>query len=1075
MSCTNEKLSTEKIDDLRVRGYDNTEVIHLRPAYVSMEIPMDRQHIPTKETAASWSHLNHLVDKMPPLLNADVGLLIGYESSELLCPLEVIPPTRSGEPYAQRTPLGWAIVGGDNRQYDTAVCHRITTATNGAFITNRHISTKEVMTSEAHSPYDYITPTLDELKDHPRHSMNDVNFIRQLEDGIQVKENGHYEMPLPFKVPSPDMPDNKSVAVKRFEGLKRRFQRDEIYKQEYTRFMTDIINKGFAEKCEDSPSHGKVWYIPHHGVYHPKKRKLRVVFDASARHQNVSLNDLLLQGPDLTNALLGVLCRFRRERVAVCCDVEQMFYQFYVDPKHRDFLRFLWYDGDLNKPPAEYRMTVHLFGASSSPGCANFGLKRAADEGEDKFGSDAANFIRNNFYVDDGLVSVATEDEAIALVDQTKQICKARGINVCKFVSNSEKVIQNIPIEERAKGMQDLEILRGGDPVERTLGLEWSIKQDSFKFSINLKDRPTTRRGLLSAVSSLFDPLGLLCPVIVVGKQILQDICKLKLDWDEALPQPIIDRWISWKNSLFQLESLRIPRCYQPENFGTLTDVQLHHFSDASQLGLGQCSYLRLKDDQGIVHCSLVMGKARVCPLKVINIPRLELSAAALSVKLARFLSRELDYNSVIEHFWTDSEVALGYINNDAKRFHVYVSNRVQQIRNYASTDQWHYVSTKENPADYASRGISAAQLQTSMWFTGPKFLWERDVFLEEEIPEVSEDDPEVKKCLAVVTHEQFDLDSRMTSFSKWSQAKRAIAFCLRFINSRKNSAKNDTSNVEMLQKAENEIVKSVQRAAFPDSIRVLSGSKIRSLKKRNVLFKLDPFLDEDGILRVGGRLGSSRLPGDEKHPAILPKNAHISKLIIQECHEAVNHQGRGMTVNRIRAMGYWILGCTSAVRSLIWKCVKCRKFRGTLETQKMSDLPDDRTEPAAPFSYCAVDLFGPFLVKEGRKELKRYGVLFTCLSSRAVHIETANSLSTDSFINSLRRMIAIRGPIRQLRSDQGTNFVGAKLEFQKEFEKLDQAQVSRFLENKGCDYFPFNMNVPSAPPVRLSVRLRHL
>ena len=168
--------------------------------------------------------------------------------------------------------------------------------------------------------------------------------------------------------------------------------------------------------------------------------------------------------------------------------------------------------------------------------------------------------------------------------------------------------------------------------------------------------------------------------------------------------------------------------------------------------------------------------------------------------------------------------------------------------------------------------------------------------------------------------------------------------------------------------------------------------------------------------------------------------------------------------MNRIRSAGYWIVGCSRVVRSYISKCVLCRRWRSTLQTQKMATLPEDRVEPAEPFSYCAVDLFGPFLIKEGRKELKRYGVLFTCMACRAVHIEAANSLSTDSFINCLRRMMAIRGPIRQLRCDQGTNFVGAKSEFQRKYEKMDHKKIETFLNSKGCDDIEFKMNVRLLP-----------
>lgn len=203
-------------------------------------------------------------------------------------------------------------------------------------------------------------------------------------------------------------------------------------------------------------------------------------------------------------------------------------------------------------------------------------------------------------------------------------------------------------------------------------------------------------------------------------------------------------------------------------------------------------------------------------------------------------------------------------------------------------------------------------------------------------------------------------------------------------------------------------------------------------MKKNSPLYKLDPFLDEDGILRVGGCLKRADLTPEAKHPAIVPKKGHVTDLIISHYHNSVEHQGRGMTLNRIRSSGLWIIGGSSAVSHHIAKCVYCQRLRGPVQEQKMADLPADRVQPAPPFSYCTVDYFGPWYVKEGRRELKRYGVLFTCMASRAVHIEVANSLTADSFISAYRRFVARRGPVSQIRSDQGINFVGARTSFSK-------------------------------------------
>ena len=189
-------------------------------------------------------------------------------------------------------------------------------------------------------------------------------------------------------------------------------------------------------------------------------------------------------------------------------------------------------------------------------------------------------------------------------------------------------------------------------------------------------------------------------------------------------------------------------------------------------------------------------------------------------------------------------------------------------------------------------------------------------------------------------------------------------------------------------------------------------------------MYRLDPYLDADGILRVGGRLRRSNMAESVKHPILWLRKSHITELIIEDCHHAIKHQGRGMTHNELRQRGYWVIGGTSAVGCFFSKCAICKRFRAPPQVQKMADLPKYRTEPVPPFTYSAVDYFGPFFIKEGRKEVKRYGVLFTGMSSPAVHIETSTTLETDSYINALRRFLAERGSVRQIRSDRGTNFV---------------------------------------------------
>lgn len=549
-------------------------------------------------------------------------------------------------------------------------------------------------------------------------SQEDMRFLKIMERGIHVNQDGHYEMPLPLKDSRANLPMNRTMAVKRLEQLRKKLERDPVYSHAYATFMQDMISKGYAEKVTqpDTANHGEVWYIPHHGVRHPKKpEKLRVVFDCSASFGGQSLNSRLLQGPDMTNKLVGVLVRFRQEPVALTCDVEAMFHQFSVCADQRDLLRFLWWENmDTSMPPTEYRMAVHLFGAVSSPACATFALRQIATDHEELFGSEAANFIRDDFYVDDGLKSVPDTQIAIALARQSRELCAQGELRLHKFSSNRKEVLQSIPQEDRAVNLSKLDLFSDELPSERVLGVHWDIAQDALSFQINLQEQPLTRRGILSTVSQVYDPIGMAAPVIFAGKHILQELCRENLQWDAPLPDEIFPRWEQWKSELHQLQALSVPRCYKPAEFGTIKSVELHHFSDASMKGYGCCSYLRLVNLKNEVHCTLVMGKARVTPLKSTTVPRLELTAAGTAVRVAQLLGKQMSYEQIQHHFWTDSRVVLGYINNEASRYHIFVANRVQLICDVTKTSQWRHVATKENPADLASRGCPASDLVQS-------------------------------------------------------------------------------------------------------------------------------------------------------------------------------------------------------------------------------------------------------------------------------------------------------------------------------------------------------------------------
>lgn len=276
----------------------------------------------------------------------------------------------------------------------------------------------------------------------------------------------------------------------------------------------------------------------------------------------------MLTGPDLTNGLTGVLNRFRKHPIAVMCNVERMFHRFHVDGNDRDYLRFLWWEnGDTASQPVEYRMKVHLFGASSSPGCANYGMKHLASQNEICYPA-AASFIRKIFYVDDGLISLESVDKTIKLVKEAQALCTKGKLHLHKFISNNRRVLESIDIKEHAAEVKNVDFHHDDLPVQGALGIRWNVERDAFCFKVLLNEKPATRRGVLSIVSSVYDPLGFLAPFILQGKKVLQEMCQRGISWDEPLPSELKPRWESWVNDLTNLEKIQIPRCFTPDNFG---------------------------------------------------------------------------------------------------------------------------------------------------------------------------------------------------------------------------------------------------------------------------------------------------------------------------------------------------------------------------------------------------------------------------------------------------------------------------------------------------------------------------
>ena len=458
MDCENVK-SKSKVVSLEVCDLEEKNSVELPIVFTRTKLPVAKEDIPRQDDVNRWPHLQGI---SLPQIDSDVELLIGNDVPLALEPKEV-RASSDGGPYAVKTILGWTINGPLGKGDKTT--RKVNRIHSDAELKLLNVQFEQFCNREFNDSRNDVDKAM---------SQEDKRALQMMEETAKLSD-GHYEVTLPWRNYPPQLSNNRILAERRLMLLKKRLTKDQELYRKYSEFMNTLLEKGYAQSVpEDQQNRAELpaWYLPHHPVVSPNKPgKVRVVFDCASKFQGTSLNDRLMQGPDLTNTLVGVLTRFRKESTAVMADIESMFYQVRVSPKDRTYLRFLWWPGsDLSATPREYQMLVHLFGGVSSPSCASFGLRKTADDNEEDFNKETVKVVKENFYVDDCLASVEHEDKAIQLVDQLRSLLSKGGFRLTKWISNSRRVIESVPESERATSVKDLDLEHL--PTERALGIQ---------------------------------------------------------------------------------------------------------------------------------------------------------------------------------------------------------------------------------------------------------------------------------------------------------------------------------------------------------------------------------------------------------------------------------------------------------------------------------------------------------------------------------------------------------------------------------------------------------------------------
>lgn len=854
----------------------------------------------------------------------EIDILIGAELFwDLLCIGQIKEP--NGVIY-QKTKLGWIL--------------------SGAFqipeVENKKVC---LFSRELHDSMQRFWE-LEEVTERKRNlSVEEENCETLFQETTKRHVDGKFIVKLPLKENLNELGNSCEEAKRRFLSLEQRFMRNEEFKEAYSNVINDYIDQNHMS--ETTTEEKGVFYLPHHAIIKitSETTKLRIVFDGSCKLQHgISINEAQRTGPTIQEDLLSILVRFRTYRYVVTADVAQMYRQIWIDAEQSKYQR-IWWREDPNSELKSYTLNTVTFGMTAAPFLAIRCLFEIANINEQRYPIEAQ-IIRRNFYVDDLLTGSDTIADLETIKTNITNILNQAGFNLRKWKDNytcspasAESLVQ---IPEASK----------------ILGLYWNKENDTFSFDINIQQRGVTKRSVLSTAAQLFDPMGLIAPIVVTAKLLIQELWQLKLSWDESIPSSLHNTWTKWIRELETLKEIEIPR---PVLASETTEIEMHGFCDASERAYGACVYLRSRDNQTGYTVKLLSAKSRVAPLKRVTLPRLELLGAVLLAQLVSTLRQQLPLKLSSIIYWSDSQITLSWIRASASRWKTFVANRVTLIQELTNISDWHYVKSKSNPADILSRGCYPSQLRNhEQWWDGPSFLT-GDVYYDD-IPFSDTKPPEEKGVKALLTTQQSEFP--FATFSNLNHLVRIFAWCLRFKDNATTKVRKQDGDLslEELNRALTRITKLSQIQAFPKEHETLKQSK--QINNNSKILSLNLFLDENDLIRVGGRLSKSSLKFNEQHPILLPRDATVTKLLFENKHKELLHAGPMLLLSTIRQK-YWPISGTNLAKKTVHKCIKCFRCNPKTHSALMGDLPAERTAVMSPFHTVGVDYGGPVIIKE--------------------------------------------------------------------------------------------------------------
>ena len=992
----------------------------------------------------SYRHLEAISNDLY-LSGGSIGLLIGTDFPDAFVDIHVIPGS-PGEPIAKRNCFGWYVMGQFSGQGDESFAIR--TVDVGTVSALEDMTKLLVQDTLGVKPTVFCTCKDNELKEN--------KFIKSIADSTEIVD-GRIQVRMPWSEDGPPKESNYDVAYQRMLSSEKTFKRKNCI--EDVQVEIQKLEQEFIVEIKQVDHNVPEWYLPMQAVLTPdRSTKLRLVYDASAKGQNgKSLNDHLEKGPNYINSLPNVLIAWRFDQVAYSGDMRKMFNQVRIHPDDQVFHRFLWRTNE-SEQPRVYQWVRLNFGDKPAPDIAAAAIKTLAKASEAQH-SEGAKELCTHVYVDD--IGGSRENEAR---------CK-------KVTSEIDAILSTGQFQVKAWHSNNKNVNQSDEERPDFLGHKWIKVLDKISFKkseIGANLTNLSKRGCLASVAQMWDPMGLVVPCTIELRIDLQELWSAGYSWDEILPEEIRMKWIRNIQILNQLLTYEFDRKLKPDN--AVGFPEIHGFCDGGEKAYGAVVFLRWKLANSNYFCVPLMVKAFVAPLKKKSIPRLELMGCLTLSRLYSTCKEALEFAELSDAktvFWMDSQTVLAWIKTPPKRFKPFVSVRVAEIQETLDTQAFKYIRSDVNPADVLTRGVPPEGVKT--WMEGPPFLqrpeeeWptfkENSKSVDEEsLKEIKSSKEKTTKwkepTQCTVSLEESTnirqptdnpiLQHLMKTCSTFTKARKTLAYVLRFINNaRKKENNTSPTSPEELKESELQMFKWCQE----------------TININTVDQKLMSKPDEQGLIRAYGRLENIRsLPNEMRNPIILPKGHQMVDLLLKHLHAKRAHCGFKSLIYESRKR-FWIVGVRKMAKQVTSKCVTCKKLRRKPMGQLMGQLPKLRVAAGFPaFSSTALDMFGPFQVKVGRKPLKEaHVIIFTCMTTRAIHLELVTDKSTDTFLMAFSRLASLRGHPINCWSDCGTNFVGAQQYLKEVMQGWDIPRIQSVLSNEFSYTFKCEWNVPRA------------